>query len=233
MLSAEEARVWALRGGLVQILVHAAPAVNDDDEVARYKRERRFIARSGELAIRVQVMLVARFEGACPNLLPDMRCGIYNERPTVCRIYPAEIIPGMALNVGNRLCPPEAWSNSQPPFLLEDGYVTDDVTRGAITKSRATALTDVPTLQLLVQSLGIDVVALENEGFAVWTIASDRLIEALDAASSHTTGSLEETSPYTWRFLSLRPDTATLISSVGADVIGASPHEDLTYIPLY
>jgi hypothetical protein len=77
------------------------------------------------------------------------------------------------------------------------------------------------------------VVALENEGFAVWTIASDRLIEALDAASSHAAGSLEEMSPYTWRFLSLRPDTATLIASVGADVIEASPHEDLTYLPLY
>ena len=46
---------------------------------------------SGSLPTRVVVILTGAYEGPCPNLQPDMRCGIYEQRPLVCRIYPAEI----------------------------------------------------------------------------------------------------------------------------------------------
>lgn len=232
-LSVQEAIAWASRGGLVQILCHAAPDSTDISETAAYKRERRFMAKSGDLLLRVQVMLVARFEAACPNLRPDMRCGIYDERPNVCRIYPAEIIPGVVMNPANRLCPPEAWNGDQPLFLTDEGQVLEIVTRVAIAEARAAGLADLEARQSLVALLEIDVAALENEGFVVWTIDRARLISALgDAAVAGASGKADAVMP-NWRFMTPRSETAELISSAGAELIRGPQPECVDYLPLY
>jgi hypothetical protein len=79
---------------------------------------------SGTIPIRVSVILAAGFEGACPHLRPDMRCGNYDARPRVCRIYPAEISPNVALAPANKACPPETWSDDQP-ILMREGAPAD------------------------------------------------------------------------------------------------------------
>ncbi len=224
--------MWAKRGGLVQIMCHAAPDADDTGETVEYKRKRRFIAKSGDLLIRVQVILVARFEGACPNLQQDMRCGIYDQRPNVCRIYPAEIMPGIVVNPASRLCPPEAWNDGQPVFLTDDSQVVDTVTRAAIAATRAAGLVDLKAHQSLVAALGIDVAALENEGFTVWKIDRARLIAALD--DSVVAGANDNTDAVSqWRFMTLRSETAKLIAAAGAKLMAELPPEGVHYLPLY
>lgn len=232
-LSVEEAIVWASRGGLVQILCHAAPDTGERTETADYKRERRFVARSGELTIQVQVILVARFEGACPNLRSDLRCGIYDERPNVCRIYPAEILPGRSMDPASRLCPPEAWDDRQPQFLTGDGRVLDGVTSDALASARAAGLVDVHARQSLVAALGINVTALENEGFTVWTIDPAELVLLLrDAAKSSMRLVASDDVPE-WRFMSPRAETAALISSAGAALATEPEQSHFEFLPLY
>jgi hypothetical protein len=108
----------------------------------RYKAERAFAATSGTLPVRITVLLVAAFAGACPNLRADMLCGIYEERPAVCRIYPAEISPFVALAPEAKACPPEAWAETTP-LLLRDGAVTDGETAAIIARSRRAAVAGV------------------------------------------------------------------------------------------
>ena len=132
-----EARKWLERGGQVDVLCEATPWPVEPDSTsafAAYRRKRTFAASSGTLPIRVAVTVAASFTGACPNLGDDMRCGIYEERPLVCRVYPAEINPFIRLNHEHKLCPPDAWQVSTP-FAI-DGVLLDSATRAAIEQSR-------------------------------------------------------------------------------------------------
>lgn len=232
-LSVQEAIDWILRDGNVKILCHAAPETDDEDEIAVYKRQRRFAAQSGSLVVQVQVILVAHFKGACPNLKPDMLCGIYNERPNVCSIYPAEIMPGMPINPSARLCPTEAWGINQPIFAASDGKVLDQETHDAIIKARATSLADAHARRRLTSILGINIAALENEGFAVWTIDQTRLLQGLNDASLANVSVDTIFTSSTWKFMTPRAKTARIITETGADLIGKLHPAELDYIPLF
>ena len=80
----------------MQVILEAIPWLEEfpsDDQQAAHRRRRSFAAMSGRLPVRIVVILAADISGACPNLKHDLRCGIYERRPLVCRIYPAEINP--------------------------------------------------------------------------------------------------------------------------------------------
>ena len=183
-LSVDEAIVWAGRGHAVQLLCDAQPILSEtppDEMVARYRYERSFPARSGDLAVRVNVILVATHAGPCPHLRPDMLCGNYEERPRVCRIYPAEIVPEVALDPNNKGCPPEAWADEQPVYL-RGGAVVQDETRRLIEEHRAVTHDDVPVKAAACALLGISRAALQNEGYAVHAPSPATLVAALQAA---------------------------------------------------
>jgi Fe-S-cluster containining protein len=136
-LTVSEAIEWLNRGDEVQLLCEASPwpeALDREPRAAHFKR-RSFPVMSGSMPTRVVVMLVANIVGACPNLLPNMRCGIYEDRPLVCRIYPAEINPFVALKAENKACPPEAWANVQPVLQREE-VLMDEGIRHDIEMSR-------------------------------------------------------------------------------------------------
>ena len=232
-LSVEEAYDWASRGGLVQLLCHAAPSVDDGNEMAAYKRARRFPARSGDVAIVVQVILAARFEGACPNLGADLRCRIYAERPNVCRIYPAEVIPGFELDPANKLCPSEAWSNHHPSFRTNDGRIVEVETNEAICDARLASRDDVAVRKSLASLLGVNIAALENEGLAVWTVSPSSLVEALDEIILNVTSKDIHRQNGEWYFMSLRDKTEALIVSAGARIVQTSSSTAVEYMPLY
>jgi Fe-S-cluster containining protein len=107
-LAVTEAVAWLERGNDVQILCDASPWLEEppeDNLQAVHRRRRSFAAMSGSLLTRVVVILAGAYAGPCPNLQPHMRCGIYEQRPLVCRIYPAEIIPFVELTPMHKACP--------------------------------------------------------------------------------------------------------------------------------
>jgi Fe-S-cluster containining protein len=244
-LTVTEALGWLARGGDVQLLCEAVPWLEEpaaDNLQAAHKRRRSFAAVSGSLSARVVVILTGAFAGPCPNLQADMRCGIYDERPLVCRIYPAEINPFVELTPANKACPQEAWTPGLPS-LMRAGKLVDASMVRLIEQSRAADARDLLIKQRLCALLGVDAAALSNEGFVVYSPGGADLAEAIQEAcrqqdSQNEAAGVEEGSEPMpeWRFVSNRQATVDTLVSVGAlgacvNVDGATPFEYLGFFP--
>jgi Fe-S-cluster containining protein len=241
-LTVAEARAWLARGADVQILCEAVPWLEEppaDNLQAAHKRRRSFAAQSGSMPARIVVILTGAFAGPCPNLQPDMRCGIYKERPLVCRIYPAEINPFIELTPANKCCPPEAWTPGLSP-LMRGGKLVDASMVALIEQSRMADTRDVPIKQRLCAMLGVDAAALSNEGFVVYSPGREDLAAALERAcalldDAAVNGTVD--APMSgWRFVSNRKatvDTLLSVGALGAHVTSddAMPFEYLGFFP--
>lgn len=217
-LGVDEAIDWLGRNGRIQVFCDAIPWPEDppaSNLQAAYKRDRSFPAISGALPVRVTVTLVAAFQGACPNLQPDLRCGIYESRPRTCRIYPAEMNPFVALSPEAKLCPPEAWEARWPAFQNGDGSWTDPSLTATIDQAREAAVRDARTKGALCRLLGLDTAALANEGLMVHTpsreVTRDALLEAKALASHEGDHVLAE-----WTLVSNRKATGDALASIDA-----------------
>jgi Fe-S-cluster containining protein len=213
-LTVAEAMSWLNRGHPVQLICEASPwppGLADDDPRAAHFKRRSFAVTSGTMPTRVVVMLVADIAGACPNLLADLRCGIYENRPLVCRIYPAEINPFVALIPGKKACPPEAWATDQP-VLQRNGAVLSDVIRRDIQLSRDTDAVDAAAKNRLCVALNITDTALVHEAVLVYSPAIEVLSSALAVAMA-TAGARNAQAQ--WRFVSNLPDTIANLAAGG------------------
>jgi Fe-S-cluster containining protein len=216
-LTAAEAVEWLASGHQVQLICDASPWPEEppaDDQEAAHLRRRSFAVMSGSMPARVVVILVANLAGACPNLMADMRCGIYGRRPLVCRIYPAEINPFVQLVPGKKACPPEAWI-TRHPLLQRDGRVTSDAILRDIQRSRDTDAGDTDVKLRLCAALNVIDAALAKEGFVVYSPPIPTLLSALSSAIGGSDG----TPPIKWRFVSNRSDTVESLAKSGATAV--------------
>ncbi|MGF6768265.1 Fe-S-cluster containining protein [Paraburkholderia sp. GAS199] len=214
-LTVTEALAWLKDGNDVQILCEALPWPEEppeDNLQAAQKRRRSFAVMSGSLPARIVVILAATHAGACPNLQPDLRCGIYEKRPLVCRIYPAEINPFIPLMPEHKACPPEAWTPGLSP-LMRAGNIVDSDMFALIQQSRQADANDVAVKQRVCALLGIHQAGVSNEGFVAHSPDRLDLLTALDQASSEP--DLPVQSP-DWYFVSNRRATVDVLASVGA-----------------
>ena len=147
-----------------------------------------------------------------PNLQPDMRCGIYDERPVVCRIYPAEINPFLTLMPERKVCPPEAWAQEQP-VLVSHNRVVDAETFSLIQRSREMDVREANIKMRLCSYLGISTAALSNEGFVIHSPVAGLMAASLKRALDDRL--VEEGNP-TWTLVSNRSETSETLSSIGA-----------------
>jgi Fe-S-cluster containining protein len=213
-LTVAEAIKWLNRGHDVQLLCEASPwptAMDSDPRALHFKR-RSFAAMSGSMPTRVVVMLVANVVGACPNLLADNRCGIYEDRPLVCRIYPAEINPFVALKPENKACPPEAWTKDHP-MLQHRGALTDEVIRRDIESCRAADALDADLKRRLCLALNIVDTALVHEAMLVYSLTANTLLSGLASAIATDSGHDPASQ---WTFVSNQPDTLATLAKSGA-----------------
>ena len=221
-LSVNEAKAWLGRGGELQILCEAIPWPSEplaDDGPAAYKRQRSFAVRSGALPARVIVTLAATFQGPCPHLRSAMQCAIYDERPRVCRIYPAEINPFTPLRPANKGCPGDAWDGRQPP-LMRGGVLVDELTRAQIAEAMKDSVRDVAQKARLCTALGIHTAAMANEGFVVHAPARASLAEALKQVSLAPLSAWQDRQP--WQFVSPHAATLAAFAETGADAVAPS-----------
>ena len=214
-LTVTEAVAWLERGNDVQILCEALPWPEEppaENLQAAHKRRRSFTAMSGSLPTRVVVTLAGAYVGPCPNLQPDMRCGIYEQRPLVCRIYPAEINPFIELVPTHKACPPDAWTPELPP-LLRANKLVDEGILVLIQQSRDADANDRPLKQQVCSLLGIDQAAISNEGFVAHSPDRFDLLAALHRARDERGMTMR--SPM-WSFVSNRRTTVDALMSIGA-----------------
>ncbi|MEK7917698.1 YkgJ family cysteine cluster protein [Burkholderia contaminans] len=214
-LTVTEALAWLERGNDVQILCDASPWPEEPPKqnlLAVHRRRRSFAAMSGSLPARVVVILAGAYAGPCPNLRPDMRCGIYEQRPLVCRIYPAEINPFIELTPMHKACPPDAWTPGSPP-LLRSGKLVGAGIPPLTQQSRDIDASDVPIKQEVCRLLGIDRAAVWNEGFVAYSPDRVDLLAALHQACGEPA---MPTPLPTWHFVSNRRAAVEALFSVGA-----------------
>lgn len=224
-----EAQKWLERGGQVDVLCDAIPWPVEPDPAnafAAYKRKRTFAATSGTLQIRVTVTLAASFTGACPNLRDDMRCGIYEDRPLVCRIYPAEVNPFIRLQPEHKLCPPDAWQPSAPSAV--GAVLLDASTRESIQGSQRSAEDEVCGKRALCERLGINRASVANEGFLIASPPRERLLAALRGGQIRDASGSPMPS---WTLVSSRPATVEALARVGAlSELDSGTHDGYHYV---
>jgi Fe-S-cluster containining protein len=214
-LTLHEALTWIADGHDVEVLCVAMPwPVEPPAEHAEsaYRRARSFFARSGLLRVRISVILAADLVGACPNLSADLRCVIHPRRPLVCRIYPYEINPFVALQPADKACPPEAWSTDRP-LLQSDRGIVSETLQADVQAARKAALDGVGTRQLLCEELGLNTAAVVNEGYVIHPIDRSKLTEALQRA---LTSGAQAAPERHWDLVSDRPLTLDALAAVGA-----------------
>jgi Fe-S-cluster containining protein len=228
-LTIDEAKSWLAAGHDLQLLYEASPwpvEPEADDLPALYKRRHSFGGMSGLLPLRVTVYLTANLAGRCTHLQSDMTCAIYDRRPLVCRIYPAEINPFTRLATTSKLCPPEAWEPINPLLQTAALLVPADVLT-AVLRAREANVADAPVKHKLSAALGFDRAAVLGEGFVLYS--PDR--QALTAALSWATASAEDQVDIrSWRLVSPRQTTLDGLASSGALVeqppnVTAAPYE--------
>ncbi len=189
-LTMAEAVQWTEAGGEVMILCEAsawpaAPAV--ENEEAAHRRRRSFAAVSGIAPIRVEVTVTAINAGPCRFLdTGRMVCSVYERRPLVCRVFPAEINPLLLVNPTSKACPGEAWQG-QAVFAL-DGRPVDPVVMADIRRWRHSDQEDAGRKAWLCRLLGIDVAGLKGETATSWRFSATTLLSALRPASTAEPG---------------------------------------------
>lgn len=217
-LTAAEAVDWLKEGHQVQLICDASPWPEESstrDPKAAHWGRRSFAAMSGSMPMRVVVILVANLAGSCPHLLADMRCGIYERRPLVCRIYPAEINPFVQLEPGKKACPPEAW-DAHHALLQRDGRLTNHVVRRDVGRSRDADVRDTDAKHRVCAALNLIDAALADEGFVVYSPTIATLLSALSRPVQDGDGAPP---PGRWRFVSNRSETIADLSRSGAVAI--------------
>jgi Fe-S-cluster containining protein len=227
-LTVAEAIQWLGRGDQVQLLFEASPwpaSLSGNDPPAAHFKSRSFAARSGSLPARVVVMLVANFTGACPNLLGDGRCGIYETRPLVCRIYPAEINPFVVFKPENKGCPPEAWA-AEHPLLQRDGRLVDQAMSRDVRLSRDTDAADADVKRRLCGTLRMRDAALVHEAVLMYSPPPQDLVSALMAAVAGDGGAAD---PGDWRFVSDQQSSIDRVVTAGGIAVNDRDAKEKSY----
>lgn len=178
-LTLDEARRWAASDGQVVVLIEGF--VSDGPGMPAEQREhvlrRSHPVACGTTQLRVSVTFAAFNPGRCRNLDDNDLCTIYETRPLVCRIYPAEINPHLPLRPENKDCPPEAWT--QGPELIHGHSVVDPHLRALIEASRQADRDDIATKVAICQALGMTTSALKGNGFTAYLPAMNAFATAL------------------------------------------------------
>jgi len=225
-LTFDEAIMWLEDGGHLHLFCDAAasPVAEDPAQVAlaAYRIRRAFAARCGSARIHVVTTLVGVIKGPCRNLGPDMRCQIYDRRPLVCRIYPAEVNPFYEFDTARKACPPEAWT--QGGTLVSNGDPVDKDTLALIAESRRRDAEDAPRKRRLCRALGIDAASIAGEGFAIHLRNTGTVLKALYETKD---GPADEGPDDTdWRLYSPNAETAGTLRDAGFNAVSQKQKND-------
>lgn len=180
----KEAEEWLTRGDDVAVMLEAFSLSTGPEVSAEYRHNANRAATVSTSNEHINVIAV--FAGnaltQCPNLQADNLCGIYEERPLVCRIYPMEINPFIELRADNKLCPPESWESGD--ILCTDG-VANPPLRRMIDQSKQADREDASAKVAICESLGMSVASWKGDGLVVHLPQREALLGAIQARDSN------------------------------------------------
>lgn len=177
-LTLEEAGQWLERGGHVAIMLEAFASENKPVNPAQYAHNvsRGAQVDCGSSAVHVIAIFAGNALTQCPNLKPDNLCGIYEQRPLVCRIYPAEISPFIKMNAADKICPPEVWGTGE--LIHSDGGPTG-VLPALIERSRANDRHDAQAKIAICESMGLTTAAWKDNALAIYLPDREQLMTSM------------------------------------------------------
>ena len=226
-LTLAEARMWAADGGQVIVLVEAflGNGLGLPAQQREHAERRSLVVRSGNTDAHVAITFAAYNVGRCRNLDEDNLCRIYERRPLVCRIYPAEINPHIPLDPIAKDCPPESWQ--QGPLLIAGGELVDQELVELIQRSRQADRDDIRTKDAICAALGIRTTALKGDGFTAYLPEMSAFAAVIDQVTAQP---LSEASSE-WVFHLSGDDVAGQLLAAGAQVV-TEPAQTYAFISL-
>ncbi|NWA28230.1 YkgJ family cysteine cluster protein [Pseudomonas gingeri] len=227
-LTLDESRQWAADGGIVIVLVEAFLENGHGVVEAQFEHARRrsVLVASGTTQAWLAVTFAAYNNGPCRNLDADNRCGIYERRPLVCRIYPAEINPHIPLRTDRKDCPPESWEQGQD--LIVGGKLVDQELAELIERSRQADREDIGAKAAICARLGISTTALKGNGFATYLPDMQDFMRALEEINGDRPASSSEQQ---WAFQLADEDSTQALLAHGA-TIAQTGTGNYRFIPL-
>lgn len=226
-LTLTEARMWAADGGQVIVLVEAflGNGLGLPAQQREHAERRSLAVRSGNTDAHVAITFAAYNVGRCRNLDEDNLCRIYERRPLVCRIYPAEINPHIPLDPIAKDCPPESWQ--QGPLLIAGGALVDQELVELIQRSRQADRDDIHTKDAICAALGIRTTALKGDGFTAYLPEMSAFAAVIDQVTAQP---LSDASSE-WVFHLSGDDVAGQLLAAGAQVV-TEPAQTYAFISL-
>ncbi|WP_122279702.1 YkgJ family cysteine cluster protein [Pseudomonas syringae group genomosp. 3] len=182
-LTLREARQWLHRGHDVAVVLEAFDQTTWPPGSPQYAHSflRGAEVSSGSTYVTVVAVFTGNAISQSPNLGDDDRCGIYHERPLVCRIYPVEINPFIPMEPESKACPPQVWEAGEVIFT---DRIIDPVLERQVQESRSADRADALAKVAVCESLGLKVAAWKGNALAVYQPDRIKLIEAIDAYDS-------------------------------------------------
>lgn len=193
-LTLSESRQWLQRGHDVAVILEAFDETLYPTEPAKFvhSSRRAIEVDSGTAKIRAVAILAANALMQCPNLDDQDRCGIYEERPLVCRIYPMEISPFISLNPAQKACPPEVWDEGE---IIFSDRIVDPTLASQVDQSREADRNDAGAKVAICESMGMTTAAWKENALAVYLPERTVLINAIQ---NYDAGLHKTESPH-WR----------------------------------
>ncbi|MEG5266291.1 YkgJ family cysteine cluster protein [Pseudomonas sp. JDS28PS106] len=205
-LTLEESKQWLHRGHDVAVILEAFDdsCWPDEPQKRSHNIRRSAQVKSGNASVNVVAIFAANALTQCPNLDDQDRCGIYHDRPLVCRIYPMEISPFIALDPLNKVCPPETWSGGD--IIVSDGGVAPELA-AQIEQSKKADWLDAHAKVAICEAMDMTVAAWKEDALAVYLPDRNDLIEAIHRYDS----GFHHQDPGSW---SIRVESPTLRKSL-------------------
>ncbi len=177
-LTVQEAEQWLERGHDVAVILEAFDESTWPASSPEYAHSagRSLEVHSGDSKIRVIAIFAGKAIEQCPNLREDNLCGIYEDRPLVCRIYPMEINPFIALKKGEKVCPPQVWDLGE--ILCSDGRA-DPALEALITQSRQADKDEAGVKVAICAQLGLNVASWKGDALSVYFPERQEMLSAL------------------------------------------------------
>ena len=212
-LTLNESRQWLQRGHDVAVILEAFDESLWPSEPEKFRHNAKRAAQidSGNTTINVIAIFAANALTQCPNLDDQDRCGIYEERPLVCRIYPAEISPFITLDPANKVCPPDVWEAGE---IIVSDQVVDPAVRIKIAQSRDADRLDAHAKVAICESMDMTVAAWKQNALVVYLPDRQHLMTALE----HYDSGIHRTAHASWRVRIEEHELRETVRSSGVQV---------------
>lgn len=224
-LTFSEALKWLNRGHPVVVMLEGFNQGNWPADSAHFDhhKHRSELVKSGKGTAQAIAIFAANNLTACPNLADDNSCGIYEERPLVCRIYPREINPFIFMSPREKECPPHSWIQAHSTDLDDiDAHAFSPLIQASRDADRADARMKLSACEML----ELTVAGWKGDGLTLYEPEPQALQAAMLASLAGHRPQLQAD----WTFSLSDDSLREKLSSEGLEIIGKNSQVPL--IPL-